>query len=255
MDRANGPAVVLTRQHEDNQELATALTARGVVVREIPCLATRYLSPKEPIMKNPDAVVFTSRHGVRGFFQQESTGRHSQAARPSGGPLLGASQRVLIAAIGQATAREIQSHNVPVDLIADPPEGAVLANLLTDALPVGSRLLVVRGNLRASEIDTMLTNAGYQLEDLIVYENVDVPIAALQPFPVAAVFIASPSAAQRLLAANPWMRNARMFTIGKTTARALRSLGGSRVEEIGADPRQWLEVLFRAYHEAAVSGE
>jgi uroporphyrinogen-III synthase len=181
-------------------------------------------------------------------------GAHIRSA-PAGDPLLGASQRVLIAAVGQATAREIQSHNVPVDLIADPPEGAALANLLTDALPVGSHLLVVRGNLRAYEIDSQLTNAGYQLEDLIVYENVDVPIVALQPFPVAAVFIASPSAAQRLLSANPWMRNARTFTIGKTTAQALRSLGDGNVEEIGADPRQWLEVLFRAYQEATVPGE
>ena len=255
MDRANGPAVVLTRQHEDNQELAAALTARGVVVREIPCLATRYLSPKEPIIKNPDAVVFTSRHGVRGFFQQESTGRHSQAAQPSGGPLLGVTQRALIAAVGKATAGELQSRGVSVDLIADPPEGAALANLLINALPLGSHLLMVRGNLRTYEIDSQLTNAGYQPEDLIVYENVDVPIAALQPFPVAAVFIASPSAAKRLLSANPWMRDARMFTIGKTTAQALRTLGDSNVEEIGADPRQWLEVLFRAYQEAAVPGE
>ncbi len=285
MDRANGPAVVLTRQHEDNQELAAALTARGVVVREIPCLATRYLSPKEPNTKNPDAVVFTSRHGVRGFFNQECAGscrlasletvaseakrtdsypvrpggariRSAQPSRtPAGGPLLGASQRVLIAAVGRATAREIQSHDVPVDLVADPPEGAVLANLLINALPAGSRVLLVRGNLRTGEIDSLLGEAGFKLEDLIVYENVDVPIVALQPFPVAAVFIASPSAAQRLLSANPWMRNARMFTIGKTTAQALRSLGDSNVEEIGADPRQWLEVLFHAYQKAAVPGE
>jgi Uroporphyrinogen-III synthase len=144
---------------------------------------------------------------------------------------------------------------VPVDLVADPPEGAVLANLLKNALPVGSRLLMVRGNLRAGEIDTILRQAGYQLEDLIVYENVDVPIAALQPFPVAAVFIASPSAAQRLLTANPWMRDRRMFTIGKTTAQALTMLGAINVEEIGADSRQWIDVLFGAYREAAASAE
>jgi uroporphyrinogen-III synthase len=264
MDRATGPAVVLTRQHEDNQELAAALAARGVVVREIPCLATRYLSPQQPITNNPDAMVFTSRHGVRGFFQQERAGscclaspggariRSAQPSRtPAGGPLLGITQHALIAAVGKATAKEIQSCGLAVDLIADPPEGAVLANLLKKALPAGSRLLMVRGNLRASEIDTILKNAGYQLEDLIVYENVDVPIPTLQPFPVAAVFIASPSAAKRLLAAHPWMRDARMFTIGRTTAQDLKRLGAVNIEEIGTDPHQWIEVLVRAYQEAA----
>jgi uroporphyrinogen-III synthase len=259
MDRATGPAVVLTRQHEDNQELAAALTARGVVVREIPCLATRYLSFQQPITNNLDAFVFTSRHGVRGFFQQKTTflspspisGEGGAERRVRGEGINDSDQRVLVAAVGRATAKEIQSCGLAVDLIADPPEGAVLANLLKKALPVGSRLLMVRGNLRASEIDTILRKAGYQLDELVVYENVDVPIATLQPFPVAAVFIASPSAAKRLLTANPWMRDRRLFAIGRTTAQALKKLGAVTIEEIGADPFQWIEVLFGAYQAAA----
>jgi uroporphyrinogen-III synthase len=239
MDSENGPAVVLTRQHEDNQELTAALAARGVVVREIPCLATRYIYPQQPISKNYDAVVFTSRHGVRGFFQQklDKTCFHSL-------------QPVLVAAVGKATAEEVQSHDLQVDLVANPPEGAVLADQLKKALPVGSHLLMVRGNLRAGEIDSILNQAGYELEDLVVYENEAVPVPTLHPFPVAAVFIASPSAATRLLKANPWIKAKRFFSIGNTTARALKELGIKQVEGIGADPRQWIEVLFRAYQDA-----
>lgn len=244
MDRKTGPAVVLTRQPEDNRELAASLTARGAVVREIPCLATRYVKPDTKVIRDPDAVVFTSRRGVIGFFKQ----RFEKI-------FLDSNRRVLLAAIGHATAHEIESHHFQVDITAKTPEGAVLANQLIESLPSGSRLLMIRGNLRASEIDTVLKNAGYQLTDLVVYENIDVPIEPIAPFQVAAVFIASPSAARRLLSANPWMAGKRFFTIGKTTAGALKELGCTCVEEIGADLDTWVNILFRAYQDAIATGE
>ncbi|MBI4862880.1 MAG: uroporphyrinogen-III synthase [Candidatus Riflebacteria bacterium] len=81
----------------------------------------------------------------------------------------------------------------------------------------------------------------------MVYENVAPEIPRLAPFPVAAVFVASPSAARRLVAANPWVRQTRFLTIGPTTASAVRDLGVGSVRAIGSTLTDWIEHLCAAH--------
>ncbi len=230
----SSPAVVLTRQGEDNAELAAALRKRGVPVFEIPCLATRYCKPAR-LPERVDAVAFSSPRGVRGLVR---AGLAEGLLRVDPVPLKGA--------VGRATADELRKAGFEVDLVADPPEGRVLAGLLIDALAPGARVATVRGNLRAGEMDELLVEAGMVLEPVEVYENIAPEIPRLEPFPVAAVFVASPSAGRRLLGANPWMRDCPFYTIGSTTASAHRDLGVSAVERIGAGFDAWVEALCAA---------
>jgi len=235
MDLPTGPAVVLTREPEDNLELALALRQRNIVVREIPCLATNYLSqthlPKGPF----DAITFSSRRGVRGFTKLDPVEQ-----------IVAGDESSLVGAVGQATAGELTAAGFKVDLVADPPEGKVLAEMLISRLKQNARIMTVRGNLRAGKMDTLLQHAGHQLEPGIVYENLAPEIASWQPFEVAAIFIASPSAVKRLLEKNPWMKEKSFLAIGSTTIAALQELGVESYEMIGTQFDSWLDSLTRA---------
>lgn len=232
------PAVLLTREPPDNRPLRQALAARGVAVVELPCVATAYLQPPAPA-PGAAAVTFSSRRGVRGLV------RAGLAAS-----VLDAAPRPLLGAVGAATAAELAAAGWQAELVADPPEGEVLAGMLVERLRPGARVLAVRGKLRAGGLDAVLRRAGLEVDSLEVYANEEPRVEQRPAFPLAAVFIASPSAARRLLAANPWMRSARFFCIGRSTERALAELGAARVERIGADRQRWVEALCTAAADA-----
>ena len=238
MDGRAGPVVVLTRATEDNQAMRDALISRGVAIREIPCLEIRP-RPGACVPEGPfQAVAFTSRWGVRLAARQGLMA----ALLPPGG-------KTLAAAVGSATAQELASSGIRPDLVAEPPDGACLARLLQAALPRGGRIVMVRGNLRASLLDETLARAGYEVLPLSIYDNVEPDIPALAPFAVAAVFVASPSAAQRLLAHNAWLTASRFFCIGRTTARRLKELSVLDVQALGAQESRWIEALHRTFLE------
>lgn len=237
-----GPAVVLTREREDNRPLASILRSRGISVREIPCIETRYIEPESWPADSTDAVLFTSRRGVRGFIRLRNSVQVLDKHCADGRPLVGA--------VGQKTADELLAGGIPVDLIAEPPEARELVNLVKTRLPADSRIVAVCGNLGRGRVEVAVEQAGYELFRLEVYKNVAPEIPCLQPFPVAAIFIASPSAAKRLLACNPWMQSSRFFTIGPTTYSALAELGVEQIESIGTQLQTWIDRFIDSYQRA-----
>lgn len=244
MDGMTDAAVVLTREPDDNRELAAKLGRRGVRVVEIPCVATRYLVPDALPSGPVDAVTFSSRRGVEGFVRAGLDDR-----------LLPAASRALVGAVGDATAAALASAGIDAHLVADPPEGRVLAGLLLSRLAPASRVAVVRGNLRAGGMDRVLEEAGHRLEPVEVYQNIAPDIPRLDRFAVAAVFVASPSAAERLLEKNPWFGQHHFCAIGPTTAAALGRLGVASVEMIGAKPEDWITALSAAARAPAAREE
>ena len=229
-------AVVLTREAADNAALADALGRRGVAVRQIPCVATRYREPDPAELEAlgtaaPDALVFTSRRAVRGWALWED--------RPDHG-------RAIVAAVGPATAAELGPLGLEPDVVADPPRGDVLAGILAARLEKGGLVVSVGGEMRAGGLEEGLASASIEVRPLTVYANEAPDVPSLEPFDVAAVFVASPSAARRLLSAMPWLRGCRFVSIGPTTTAALRALGASRIEEPGPDPGQWERSLAAA---------
>ena len=242
MDMPSGPVVVLTRESADNLELAKALLERGVLVREIPCISTRFIMPSLPEAKI-DVVTFSSRRGVRSVVEQDLL----KWLFPEG-------KRPLVAAVGPATQKELEDAGVKVDLVADPPKGTVLARLIMKEVEPPASVAVVRGDLRAGGMDEALEKAGFWIEPLIVYENVGPDIPKLEPTPVAAIFVASPSAAKRLVDKNPWVKDAHFCAIGPTTAAALEDLKVGSIEEVGTELDKQVEALCRA-HRRAVEAE
>jgi len=244
MDLPTCPAVVLTREHDDNRELAQALAARGVPVVEVPCLATRLVAPGALPAGPFAAVTFTSRRGVRGALLHAALGQHLQAAG-----------RPLVAAVGDATAAALREADIAVDLVAEPPEGSVLAQLLLARLASASSVLLIRGNIQRGELAQALREAGHSVVELTTYQNYSPEIPLLDAFPVAAVFVASPSAVRRLVEKNPWLVNQPFCAIGPTTAEAARQSGARRVFEIGAEPAGWADALFERHRSALAAEE
>jgi uroporphyrinogen-III synthase len=242
MDMPSGPVVVLTRESQDNLELAKALLERGVLVREIPCISTRYITPKRLPEAQVDVVTFSSRRGVRGVLEGNLVER-----------LIPEENRPLVAAVGMATARELESAGIRVDLVADPPKGVELARIIMKEIEPPASIAVVRGDLRAGGMDAALEEAGFWIEPVIVYENPGPDIPRLEPSPVAAVFVASPSAARRLVDKNPWIKGAHFCAIGSTTAAALEDLGVGSIQEVGTEMDAQVEALCRAHHRAVES--
>jgi uroporphyrinogen-III synthase len=201
---------------------------------EIPCTAIRYHDPGA-IPSGAGAFVFASRRGVAGFLRL----RGSDAALSIG-------RRPLVCAVGASTARELDECGIKADIVADPPEGAVLAGVLKGVLQPGARVVMVRGNLRASEIDVLTAGQGFEVVPFEVYENVEPEIPRFEPFPVTAVFIGSPSAGRRLVAVNPWMKDEQFVAIGRTTAAALSELGVKKLRIAGADPNGWADCILFA---------
>ena len=186
-----GPVVVLTREPEDNLELGRQLAERGVPVLEIPCVATKFLVPPAPLPHECGAVAFLSRRGVAGLVRLAGWERFLSA--------------VPVAAVGRATAAALAAVGIRVALVADPPTGEVLATKLLERVHKGASwtVAVVRGTQSVGAFDEVLTRAGVTVRSVEVYENVEPEIPALAPRPVAAAFVASPSAARRLLAYQP----------------------------------------------------
>lgn len=239
------PVIVLTREPEDNRTMIEALSQRRVPVLEVPCLAVRFLDPVDlPSSPGFRAVLFTSRRGVQGLFRLR---RHAD--------LLSGEPRPLICSVGEATAHALQEHGIGSDLIADPPRGEVLARQLIERLEGPCRIAMVCGNLTTGKTEKMLADAGFDLRRIIVYENFTPDIPQLSPFPVAAVFTASPSAGRRLIEKNPWMRSCRYVAIGETTAAGLAEMGVDRITLAGSDPGDWIDTLYSAYQAAPKAPE
>jgi uroporphyrinogen-III synthase len=235
--------VVLTREPEDNRDLADALRRAGARVREIPCVSTRLRDPDPgEISRLPDpadvgALAFTSRRGVMGW-------QRWAAGSDWSGRL--AREEVLVAAVGGRTARALDQAGVVAQLVADPPRGEVLAGLLADRLDAGRPVVLCGGQLRAGGLEQGLERAGHPVHPLTLYVNEAPRIPVLEPFAVAAVLVASPSAGRRLLAAMPWMRDCVFVSIGPVTSRALEELGVGDVREPGPDPADWERELVAA---------
>jgi uroporphyrinogen-III synthase len=228
------PCVVLTREPEDNRRLAQALAERGVPVREIPCVQTRWLQPALPLGPFA-AVAFASRRAVGGLLRAGMDPGWLQR-RP----------RPLVAAVGEATRQALQDEGISVDLVAEPPTGRALAEALHARLPAGAVVLVPCGSTPGGGLEPGLRALGRPFESLPVYAN-DAPEGApLEPFPVAAVFVAAPSAARRLLERAPWLRERPFLAIGPTTATALAELGVREVLGPAMDTEAQLAQLLAA---------
>lgn len=231
------PVVVLTRSREDNASLRARLQAAGVTVLEVPTAELRDVpaEPDEATVRawcgQADAIAFTSRHGVEAF------------ERVLGVQLLreAKARGALLAAVGRTTAEALQDACLGVDVeAAEPATGSRLAVQLADTLADGAQVLLVQGRHARPELAQGLQSHGLRVLRAVVYENAEPPAPTAEVLEASAradlVYLAAPSAADRLLAWAPHLRDRAFAAIGPTTAGELSEHHGITVIAVAPRP-------------------
>lgn len=227
------PVVVLSRTPADNLALAERLLAAGLQVVELPTAAFFDVAvPADELRAlRPDlaALAFTSPHGVAAW-QRSLAAQQSQQAW----------QTLPCAAVGHKTAEALAAGGWRVQWTATEEEtGAQLAQLLADALPAHSKVLIPQARHARPELVAGLTAAGHQPLPLVVYENrapTPTPAALQAAADAQVVYAAAPSAVDRLLDWLPALRLAQWVAIGPTTAARLAERSPEARVVVAAQP-------------------
>jgi len=175
-----GRRIAITRAREQASELSEKLQALGAETIELPLIKISQEISKQNLadtmieLGNYDWMVFTSSNGVRHFFDQ--FWKLFDDIRALG--------LIRFAAIGDATAREIEALHLKVEC---QPAVATAAELADALIETGSldhaKVLVVTGNLNRDELVTKLEAALAIVDQLQVYKTEqtdlsDDPVAA-----------------------------------------------------------------------------
>lgn len=163
-----GRRIAVTRNRERAGDLRAKLEPLGAEVLEIPLVRVS-ADPHPEIAEEVFAelwgyewIVFTSANGVRYFFEEFF--RRFSDIRAIGS--------VRFAAIGKATAREIETHRLTVDLIAETSTAEGLAEALEKTGSLDSaKVLVVKGNRNRSVLVQRLHDAMAIVDELPVYKT------------------------------------------------------------------------------------
>lgn len=157
-----GARIVVTRPRRAARSLLEALRARGAEVILSPSFRVAYHSPDPTFLRSGpwNWIVFTSRHGVRGWWRLLD--RHGLDARVTAG--------ARVAVVGPSAARELRRVGIRADVIPARPRAAALIDELRPYLRVGTRVLFPCGPLAQRDTVTGLRKAGAVVRDVVVYD-------------------------------------------------------------------------------------
>lgn len=159
-----GKRIVVTRAREQAGKLTAMLEAQGAEVLELPFIQVKEhysasnLTEVFAEMAIYEWIIFTSANGVKTFFDLFYK---AYSDIRSLGPMR-------VAAVGAATAREIEKHHIKVDLIPDKANADALATKLIDDEGVESvKMLVVTGNQNRETLVKRLEEEGRAIVDTL----------------------------------------------------------------------------------------
>jgi len=222
-----GRRVLITRPAGGAEELVAAVAELGAEPLVQPAIEITEPPAWAPVddalgrLQGFDWIVFSSGNGVRAFLSRLlERGLDLRALGP-----------VKLAAIGPATARQLESFHLRVDVQPEEYRAEALADALCPAA-AGSRFLLVRASRGREVLAEQLTAAGGEVEQIVVYTSRD----TAQPDPEVARRLAAgeidwvtvtSSAIARSLAAlfGEDLRRARLASISPITSATLREVG------------------------------
>jgi uroporphyrinogen III methyltransferase/synthase len=224
-----GLAVLLTRDPDRAAGAVSRLSSLGARVDARAVIA--FEPPKETAPADAAVarladyhwLVFTSPNGVA-HFAERVRGRGIEI--PAG--------RRGVAAIGQGTARALESIDLAPEVVATEADSAGLARALLSRVRESHRVLIVRPEIAGDRVPNALRDAGARVDEVAFYRTVASPDAEDLASRVAkgaydAIIFTSPSNLNYLLKAGgargvpveKGIDSARRIAIGKTTAAAL----------------------------------
>src|SRR5262245_43901870 len=229
--RLFGQTILITRPRDQADDLARPLAELGANVLFQPAIEIKPLQITDTsdrlidMLDRFDWLVFSSSNGVRHFFDRllEPLVKPPRDLRALG--------KIKIAAIGPGTAEELSRYHIHPDLVPEEYRAESLALALTGAA-AGKRFLLVRASRGREVLADELTNAGAVVEQVVVYENIDVEQADAQ---IAANMAdgeidwttVTSSAIARSLARlfGDALRKTKLVSISPVTSATLRELG------------------------------
>ncbi|MEO8503471.1 MAG: uroporphyrinogen-III C-methyltransferase [Acidobacteriota bacterium] len=225
-----GRRVVVTRPLRSASAVAGQLRRRGAEVIVCPLIRIEYRKPRKPhhlereifsaaVQSGQEPwIVFTSRHGVVGFWA---------ALRAAGGDARSCAGARL-AVVGPRTGEALGEIGLTPDLVADPGRAEALIEILAPQV-AGAEVLFPCGTLARREVAAGLRAAGAKVRELVVYntlpERPDAAAAAEIQRGVDAVLFHSPSAVRAWVAARLAPVRVLVACLGEETADVARRSG------------------------------
>ena len=163
-----GARVALTRPRELQSAAASRLRELGAEVLELPAIETSLLPDDASLRETMDRLdryswlVLTSPSGVRHLF--EELGRMHRDVRSFHG--------MKIAAIGAATARELEARGLLADLVPARYSADQLGRELAAAMAPGERALLLRAQEPSPDLPLRLKEAGAEFDDIPLYRTI-----------------------------------------------------------------------------------
>jgi uroporphyrinogen-III synthase len=145
--------VLNTRSLEDAAELNEQLLQLGMTVVSEPLLQISFFDESPPDLEKFEALIFTSRNGLRAF------GRVS------------AQRDIPVFAVGNSTARFAQEVGFQQVLSADGDVESLAALIVGAIEPLSGPLLHVVGSVTAGDLSGELQRLGYQIVRDVMYES------------------------------------------------------------------------------------
>jgi uroporphyrinogen III methyltransferase/synthase len=168
-----GQNILVTRPLEQADDLARPLAELGANLLTQPAIEIKPLRLTDTsdraldLLERFQWLVFSSSNGVRCFFDRlfEPLVQPARDIRSLG--------KIKIAAIGPGTAEELLRYHVKADVIPDEYRAESLAHSLVGGA-AGKRFLLIRASRGREILAEELTKAGALIEQLVVYESIDV---------------------------------------------------------------------------------
>lgn len=217
----HGVTVAVTRPEGRAGSLAAALAAAGAAVVTVPLVV-----PADPAdggaaleravahLGDYDWVLFTSVTGVDRLLARLRDGRDLAGRR--------------LAAVGSATARALADRYLTADVVAATARAEGLVEALVAAAPAGARALYPRAATARPVLADGLRAAGWTVDDVEAYQTVPVgpaPGDVDRLLGADLALVASPSAAEALVALAAGRGCPPVVCIGPVTAEAASHLG------------------------------
>src|SRR5512147_9860 len=165
--KLNGKRIIVSRAKDQAGSLSSLLKEEGADVLEIPFIEIRPAQSYEALDKAIenllayDWLILTSVNGVKAFFSRLEKQGKSEA------DLL----HLKIVAIGPATAKAIEKHGIPVDIMPDEYVAEAVVEELRNQVK-GERVLLVRAKVARDVIPNALRELGARVHVMEAYETV-----------------------------------------------------------------------------------
>lgn len=193
-----------------NIEVCNLIETRGILDAEG---ASSFVRALEKSVK-PVMLIFTSMNGVKWLKKGLETINYHLP--------LGMTALV----VGKKTATRVAEKLKAIPFLTE-LNGTDLLKMIRENVPTNTRLIYVCANSRLDTLPDGLKEAGYMVEEFLVYETVEAPLQIQGNFNFIMFF--SPSAVDAYFRMNAWNTSTAGVCIGNTTADALKLKGVSKI--------------------------